>query len=112
MSDGFYYDNYGPQEDQMILALDFDHTIVDGVTPKEGARDAINLLRERGWKILVHSCNQTKHIEQTLNNCDIRYDWIWDQKGKPVADCYLDDLGLRFTKWDKAVRDIEEFYGT
>jgi len=30
----------------MVIAIDFDHTIVDGYVPKPGARDAINLLRE------------------------------------------------------------------
>jgi len=60
---------------------------------------------------MIHSCNQPKHIEKTLNNADIRYDWIWDGVGKPIADCYLDDLGVRFTSWDQALHDIGVIYG-
>ena len=92
-----------------ILALDFDHTIVNGDKPIEGAKEAINLLREQGHKILIHSCNNRKWIERVLNNNDIRYDWIWDEPGKPIADLYVDDRALHFEgDWKVAVRKITD----
>jgi hydroxymethylpyrimidine pyrophosphatase-like HAD family hydrolase len=79
-----------------VIAIDFDHTIVDGFTPIEGAREAINLWRENGHKVVVHSCNSTGWIKNVLDNNDIRYDYIWVDKGKPICDIYVDDKGYRF----------------
>lgn len=85
----------------MVAAIDFDHTIWDSPNnqPMSGAREAINYLREKGVKIVIHSCNNKSWIEKCLNNADIRFDWIWDQTGKPVADIYIDDCGYHFTDW-------------
>jgi beta-phosphoglucomutase-like phosphatase (HAD superfamily) len=92
----------------MIAAIDFDHTIWDtpNNTPIKGAREAINLLREKGIKVIIHSCNNKSWIEKCLNNNDIRFDWIWDQTGKPVADIYIDDCGYHFTNWEFDLPDI------
>ena len=106
------------------IAIDFDETIVEfprnpspgaransTSKPMPGARDAINLLREQGHKIIIHSCNRAAYIEQVLNDNDIRYDSIWTKEGKPVASIYLDDRGLRFYDWEQAVRDIQTIVG-
>lgn len=96
-----------------VLALDFDGTIRSWDTnePLEKARDTINILRERGWYIIIHSCNSKSFIEEWMNNHDIRYDDIWTgarpDSPKPIADVYLDDRGLRFTSWDQALKDLE-----
>lgn len=94
------------------IAVDFDGVIRSWSTnkPIDGAKDGINLLREGGWKIIIHSCNRASFIEQWLNDYDIRFDLIWNQVGKPVADCYLDDCGLRFTHWPDVHVDIMELY--
>lgn len=79
-----------------VIGIDFDHTLVNGDKAIEGAKDAINLLREHGHKIIIHSCNDPAWISRTLLNNDIRYDGIWVQPGKPICDLYVDDRGYRF----------------
>ena len=82
----------------MLIGIDFDHTIVDSATaePLPGVRDAISRLRELGHKILVHSCNNPRYIKQWMLDHDIRHDYIWEDKGKPVCDIYIDDRAYRF----------------
>lgn len=91
------------------IAVDFDGVIRDWGTnrPIDGARNGINLLRELGWKVIIHSCNRAEFIEQWLNDYDIRFDSIWDGAGKPPASIYLDDCGLRFLNWEKAIDDVK-----
>jgi hypothetical protein len=98
------------KEQVPVIALDFDGTIRSWDTnkPLEGAKDSINILRERGWKIIIHSCNSKDFIEDWLRNNDIRYDDIWTKEGKPVASVYLDDCGLKFTSWDQALKDLTD----
>lgn len=81
------------------IAVDFDHTLVHGDKPIEGAREAINILREQGHYIIIHSCNNPEWIERVMNNNNMRFDHIWTSPGKPVADIYVDDLGYRFENW-------------
>ena len=89
------------------IGIDFDHTLVDGDVPKQFAREAINILREKGHKIVIHSCNNVKWIEKVLANNDIRYDWIWDQKGKPICDIYIDDKGYHYRgDWETEVNEV------
>ncbi len=80
----------------MLIAIDFDHTLFNGDKPLEGAKEAINLLRENGHKVLIHSCNNPQWIEKCMNNNDMRFDYIWNEKGKPVADAYIDDRAVNF----------------
>jgi predicted HAD superfamily phosphohydrolase YqeG len=92
-----------------IIAIDFDGTLVAGDTALAGAKYAINMLREHGHKIVIHSVNRTKWIEQVLRDADIRYDKIWDGKGKPAADLYVDDKGFHFKgDWFQAWTEILE----
>lgn len=90
-----------------VIAIDFDNTIVEGDKALEGAKDAISRFRERGHKVIIHSCNNPKWIERTLNNLDIRFDAIWTEPGKPIADLYVDDKGWHFTGvWSKDTNNI------
>lgn len=89
-----------------LIAMDFDHTLVDGETPIAGAKNAINLLRERGHKILIYSANGPEWIEKVLNNADIRFDSIHTGP-KPSCDIYVDDRGYHFNgDWPKSVLEI------
>lgn len=98
------------KESKMDIAVDFDGVIRSWDTgrPIEGAKNGINLLREQGYKVIIHSCNNPTFVESWLNDYDIRFDTIWNKVGKPIASIYLDDRGLRFTAWDKAIADIKE----
>lgn len=93
----------------LIAAIDFDHTIWDTPNnqPLPQAREALSIIRERGIKIVIHSCNNKSWIEKCLSHADIRFDWIWDQQGKPIADIYIDDCGFSFAgDWTKALPAI------
>lgn len=83
-----------------IVAVDFDHTLVNGDKALPYAREAINILRERGHKILIFSCNEVSWIKKVLANNDIRYDWIYEDNdwsgGKPICDLYIDDRGYHY----------------
>lgn len=98
-----------------LIAVDFDHTLVDRGEPRPYAKEALNLLREAGHKIMIHSCNNPRWIERVMNNNDMRYDYIWDQQrndnrgGKPVCDLYVDDRGYHFRgDWKEALPEIVE----
>lgn len=91
------------------IAIDFDNTLVELDTALYGAKDAINILREQGHEIIIHSCNRVDWIEQVLRDCDIRYDSIWDKKGKPVCHYYIDDRGIRFEgDWKETVALVDQ----
>lgn len=96
----------------MIVAIDFDGTLVQHDKALEGAKDAVNLLREKGHKIVIYSCNNRDWIKRVLDNNSIRYDWIYGKlefmkEGKPVADLYIDDRGYRFNgNWAEEIKDI------
>lgn len=90
-----------------LICVDFDHTLVEGDQPIPGAREAINILREAGHKIMIYSANNRAWIETTLNNADIRYDSIWTGQGKPLCDLYVDDKSYHFKgDWSNEVNDV------
>lgn len=94
-----------------LIAIDFDHTLVEGDQPREGAREAINALREHGHKILIHSCNEVSWIKKVLNNNDIRFDGIFGETKlegkKPLADLYIDDKGYHYKgNWNAELPEI------
>jgi hydroxymethylpyrimidine pyrophosphatase-like HAD family hydrolase len=97
-----------------VIAIDFDNTLVDRDKALPGAKEAINILREKGHKIIIHSCNNTSWIEKVLRNNDIRYDYIWtktdaveEDAAKPIADLYVDDKGFHFGgDWNADLFDI------
>lgn len=94
----------------MVIAIDFDGTLVNGDQPLPGAKEAINNLREKGHKIVIFSCNNKKWIEKVMRDNDMRYDYIWDGAGsKPVCDVYIDDRAIAFRgDWEAAQREVQE----
>lgn len=92
----------------MVIAVDFDHTLVDYDKALPGAKEAINTLREQGHKIIIWSCNNKSWIERVLRNNDIRYDWIAESDGgKIIADVYIDDRAIRFNgNWDDTLKEV------
>ena len=92
----------------MVIALDFDRVIHDTDHPKEGrkmgppllgAKEALVDLFRQGHQIIVHSCNRPKVIQDWMQYYEIPYHYVWNQVGKPVADWYVDDRGVKFTSW-------------
>ena len=114
------------------LAVDLDGTILDidldrwqehGMnyfgTPKPQAKEVLDSLRGNGWRIIIHTCrlNPTintdatgeeakKKVEEVLDKHDIPYNEVYTRIGKPLAEIYIDDRGLRFESWVQVLRDV------
>lgn len=106
----------------MILAIDFDRVLhnIDGPKdpgkrmgrPIPGAVEAMNSLRQAGHTLIVHTLWATTSAGNHACRSWLTYFHIpYDQVTivKPKADIYLDDRGLRFTDWEKALEDIKNF---
>lgn len=92
----------------MLIGIDFDGTLVNGSEAIAGAREAINLLREQGHKVMIYSCNNKSWIEKVMQQNDMRYDYIYDGC-KPVCHLYIDDRNIAFNgDWNKALSTIKE----
>lgn len=83
-----------------VVAIDWDNTLMSGKEWLPGAKEALKRLREEGHKVIIHSANDPKWIEDNLRNAGIAVDGIWTKPGKPNCDLFIDDKGLRFTSWD------------
>lgn len=105
------------------LAVDFDDTIVVRVfgtlVPAKDCIEALTVLREQGYRIVVHSARSWEHwqdrIEREnemvnlLNHWGVPYDEVYAGKGKPPAMAYIDDRGIRFAEnWMDIARVIIE----
>ncbi|MGR3320019.1 MAG: hypothetical protein ACUZ8O_16245 [Candidatus Anammoxibacter sp.] len=105
------------------IVVDFDGTIVDDVfpdigNPKEGVVEALNKLKEAGFKITIHSCRTSSYFNETLPgdqhemikrflDCHkIPFDQIW-APDKPIASAYIDDKAIRYeNNWDEIVNNL------
>jgi capsule biosynthesis phosphatase len=105
----------------MRLCFDIDGTIAelrsfgqyyDEVAPKEGAVSTLRRLRNEGHYIILHTARgmesnnanlgkviakQSKMLFEWLEKYHIPYDEVYF--GKPSADVYIDDKGLKFEEW-------------
>lgn len=111
------------------VCIDFDGVIHDyskgwqGVDvfdkPIEGAAKGTMFLKSKGWTIIIFTTrNDTPALREFLDNNHIHYDYInynpnqpkGSEKGKLIADVYLDDRGVRFNgDWATAVNQIINF---
>lgn len=102
------------------IAVDFDGTICEHTFPgigdlKEGVAEALATFRSLGFRIIIYSCRtshyhteifgagpamerpRVKEMVAFLNHHHIPFDEVDDgTKGKPLADFYIDDNGIRF----------------
>lgn len=97
---------------QPTIAVDFDGVVADydgwrgedvfGV-PRADVLQALSILREEGWKIVIHTTRSAQTLADYLNKHKIPYDEInqnssYQNAGcKPVATIYWDDRGLRYS---------------
>lgn len=97
----------------MILAIDFDNTIVEEIYPdigklKPNAKEVINQLYEDGHTIIINSCRSGIYegeMELFLMELEIKYHWINCNEPDRIkhfgrdcrkisADIYIDDKNL------------------
>lgn len=111
------------QEFSKTVAVDFDDTIAihvfGTVVPASGVVDALTMLQEEGYKILIHSARaweewpdreeRLREMEQMLAEWGVPYDDIYVGEGKPGAMAYVDDRGVHFdNNWYEIARIIIE----
>ena len=111
------------------ICIDFDGVIHDyskgwlGVDvfykPLPGAIEGTARLRLKGWTIIIFTTrNDTPAFRKWLEENHITYDYInlnpnqpvGSDKGKLIADVYLDDRGICFTgDWNEAIDQVLSF---
>lgn len=100
--------------DEKVIVIDIDGTLCtiekDYAKCKllDGAQEALKRIRERGYKIYLHT---GRHI----NSYDVTKKWLDENHviydllvfGKPPAKYYIDDKGIQFSSWAKVLEQIE-----
>jgi adenylylsulfate kinase len=107
-------------EKQLTIAVDFDGVLAeyDGWqgcevlgAPRPDVIQVLRILRDEGWKIIIHTTRDARHITDYLRSHCIPYDEINQNSSytnggpKPVATVYWDDRALRYS--GNALRDLE-----
>lgn len=103
----------------IVIGVDFDHTLVNNpdielgeryAKPFPGAKEAmLELHNNKGYFMLIHSCNRKAWVEEWLDHYNIPYDAVWDGQGKPVCDAYIDDRGVGFRgDWTVTLKETLE----
>jgi hypothetical protein len=97
---------------RLTLAVDFDGVIAnyDGWTaggtlgaPRSDVVQALRVLREEGWKIIVYSCRAEAEIIPYLIENNVPHDEVNGNSeyrtggAKPVANVYWDDRAYRYS---------------
>jgi hypothetical protein len=105
---------------QQTIAVDFDGVLAeyDGWkgeehlgSPRADVVSVLRLLRQEGWKIVVHTTRSELYISDYLAKHDIPYDEInrnssyKNAGGKPVATVYWDDRALCYS--GDAFKDLD-----
>lgn len=94
----------------LIVAVDFDGTIVEHKFPEigpimPGARETLHWMRDQGIKIIIWTCREGRHLYEMIRWLtieDIPYDEInnnlpglgFETSRKIYADWYIDDRAL------------------
>ena len=101
----------------MILAIDFDNTIMDTKHPVEGqkmgppmpdALESLMDLHDAGHTLIIHTTRANnpsgrKSVADWLEYYDVDYDSIMP---KPAADFYIDDRAVEFQDWEDTLVEI------
>lgn len=94
------------------VAIDWDSTMYDMANDKlmDGARDALDELRMRGFQLILYSCNNAKWLRMKCEQFNVHFDRIWGEStedhGKIVAAVYVDDRAVAFRgNWELALKD-------
>lgn len=103
-----------------IIAVDLDGVIADydgwdgsGAIgkPRKDVIEALAMLRNEGWKVIVYSCRSSAEIAPYLDRHSVPFDEInQDSSGvtsgaKPAATVYWDDRACRYS--GDATKDLD-----
>lgn len=79
----------------------------------KGCIRALESLKNDGWDIVIHTARHPDDfdlVEDKLQEIGVPYDRFWRGIGKPLADIYLDDRGIKFEgDWRVILRAIKTF---
>lgn len=110
-----------------VIAFDFDGVIAkytgfvspdDVKEPILEVVETIKTLKERGYRILIHSTRGNEFLEKYCKKFSIPFDFInhnpevqGENPGKPVAYVYVDDRAVRYNGQSakELVSEIENF---
>jgi len=110
-----------------IIAFDFDGTIAqytgfvshdDIKEPIPEVVEAIRALKEKGYRILIHSTRGDEFLKKYCEKFSIPFDFInhnpemqGENPGKPIAYVYVDDSVIRYNgqSTEELVSEIEDF---
>lgn len=100
-------------EKQLTIAVDFDGVIAEysgwedsaGAfgSPRSDVVEALGILRNEGWKIVVYSCRDSEEITPYLRANSIPFDEVNHNSSrpcagpKPIATVYWDDRACRYS---------------
>ena len=75
---------------------------------KDGAKESLEDLKSRGYKIIIYSARSWQEYEMTedwLNKNNIPYDQLI--LGKPIGDYWIDDRAIEFNSWAEINKRID-----
>jgi hypothetical protein len=105
------------------LVVDFDgviceHRFPDVGEPTEGVQEALDTLREAGYRIVIHSCrtsfkfknlligDQFDRIKEYMNYYKLSFDDVW-VPDKPIGVAYIDDKAMNFkNNWGEITEEL------
>lgn len=111
-----------------VVLVDFDGTICDFAYPemgypKRGVREALQKIKDMGYKIHILSCRtntelhkypsdriqQVRMMEAYLKEHEIPYDKVLN-KDKPLAHFYIDDRAIGFRDdWERVIEEMKNY---
>lgn len=95
---------------QEIIAVDFDGVIAQHGKLMPMARDGLQELIDRGYRVIIHTLRARTtsgraHVIEWMNNYDLPYHDVTAMK--PPALAFIDDRAIHFTNW-REVLDVVE----
>ena len=112
------------------ICIDFDGVLHDYskgwlgvdvfIKPISGASEFTHTLKDRGWTIILHTTrNDSLALRKFLSENNIIVDYVnynpnqpkGAEKGKIIADIYLDDRGMCFKgNFNQTLKEISTFF--
>jgi len=94
------------------VIVDLDDTLIEHPgpnfefgDPKPGAKEFLETLKAMGHEVIIHTAriseglagDKAEDVEAYVKKCGFVYDEVWNKKGKPRGDIYIDDRSFPFS---------------